>query len=226
MPEIPERILTRRHGRHLLERQQMSDIQPAAPKDVSDFASLWQDPGLGDGITTNGFHAVPVGKPKDFFRTHPDQAYRRRTEIYVHKPEGAIDEQTYIVAPAMQGRIAEAQPCTLVTVMYRDGSVRIWPVKLPRDGEKDNDAWASARAAAKAGLERWTKIVWQRRSYVTRDALAGYAPDPDWSKLPTFDQLAALAFGEHGVVRDTSHPIYRELFGMPTEKAPDDDDDL
>lgn len=88
----------------------MSDQQTTVPKDVSDFASLWQDPGLGDGITTGSFHFVPVGKPKDFFRTHPDQAYRRRTEIYVHKPEGAIDEQTYIVAPTMQGRITEAQP--------------------------------------------------------------------------------------------------------------------
>ena len=88
--------------------------KPKTPQDAIDFASLWQDPGLGDGITTGSYHTVPVGKPKDFFRTHPDQAYRRRTEIYTHKPEGAIDEQTYIVAPAMQGRIKEAQPCTLV----------------------------------------------------------------------------------------------------------------
>jgi hypothetical protein len=196
------------------------------PKDALDFSSLWKGPELGDGITTGGYHSIPVGKPKDFFRTHPDQAYRRRTEIYVHKPEGAIDEQTYIVAPAMQGRIAEAQPCTLVTVVYRDGSVRIWPVKLPRDGDKDNEAWASARAAVKLGLTQWTKIVWQRRAYVTRAATPGYAPDPDFSKLPTFDELATLAFGEHGVIRDVSHPIYRELFGMPTEKAVDDDDSI
>ena len=68
-------------------------------------------------------------------------------------------------------------------------------MKLPRDGEKDNDAWESARAAAKVGLERWVKLVWKRQSYVTRDALVGYAPDPDFSKLPSFDELCTLAFG-------------------------------
>ena len=44
---------------------------------------------------------------------------------------------------------------------------------------------------------------------------SGYAPDPDYSKLPPFDELVRLAFGEHGVIRDRNHPIYRELFGAP-----------
>jgi hypothetical protein len=196
------------------------------PKDAADFASLWQDPSLGDGITTGHFHTIPVGKPKNFFRTHPDQAYRRRTEIYVHKPEGVIDEQTFIIAPSMQGRIEEATPCTLVAVMYRDGTPRLWPIKHPRDGEKDNESWISARSSARTGIDRWIKVIWKGNRYVTRDALPGYAPDPDWSKLPTFDELAALAFGEHGVIRDTDHPMYRELFGSPLEEATDDGDDL
>ena len=28
-----------------------------------------------------------------------------------------------------------------------------------------------------------------------------------------------LAFGEHGIIRDTTHPIYRELFGAPPMPA-------
>ena len=67
-------------------------------------------------------------------------------------------------------------------------------------------------------------MICKGNRYMTRDAQPGYAPDPDLSKLPTFDELAALAFGEHGVTFDTSHPIYRELFGAPTEEASDDDD--
>jgi hypothetical protein len=198
----------------------------SVPEDATDIEALWLDPSLGDGIVDVTYHSVPIGKPKDFFRTHPDKEYRRRTEIYTHKPEGVIDEQHYIVAPAMHGQIPEARPCTLVTIIYRDGSPRLWPIKFPKDSERDNEAWITARAAAKVAMERWTKLVWVRRAYQTRDALDGYAPEPDFSKLPAFNELVKLAFGEHGIIRDTSHPIYRELFGIPKEASGTDAGDL
>ena len=103
----------------------------------------------------------------------------------------------------------------------------LWPIKFPKEGERDNEAWISARAAAKAGMERWVKIVWVKRTYLTRDAEAGYAPDPDFSKLPSFNELVRLAFGDHGVVRDKSHAVYRELYGIKPEAAKrDTGDDL
>jgi hypothetical protein len=192
---------------------------PPMPADAADIEALWLDPALGDGIVDVTHHTVPIGRPRDFFRVHPDRAYRRRTEIYVHKPEGVIDEVNYVVGPAMRGQIPEARPCTLVAVVYRDGSPRLWPVKHPRDGERDNDAWTSARAAARVAMERWVKLVWVNRAFQTRDALPGFAPDPDFSKLPPFNELVRLAFGEHGIINDVSHPIYRELFGMPAKSA-------
>ena len=76
---------------------------------------------------------MPVGKPKDFFRTVPDPAYRRRTEIYTHKPEGVIDETHYIIAPSMHGRSERREPCTLVTVVYRDGSPRLVADQVPAE---------------------------------------------------------------------------------------------
>ena len=150
------------------------------------------------------FHTVPVGKPKTFSAHIRIPTYRRRTEIYTHKPEGAIEEQHYIVAPAMQGLIEEARPCTLVSVVYRDGSPRLWPIKFPRDGEKDNDAWTTARVGRQAGIGQWMRMVWVGRAYQTREALPGYAPDPDLKKLPPFNELVKLGFGEHGIIRDKS----------------------
>jgi hypothetical protein len=108
---------------------------------------------------------------------------------------------------------------------YRDGSPRLWPIKFPKDGERDNDAWVTARAAARAGITQWVKLVWLRRAYTTRNALPGYAPDPDWSKLPPFNDLVKLSFGELGIIRDTSHPIYRELFGVPGQATGGDGGD-
>jgi hypothetical protein len=200
----------------------------AAPiiPDAGDIEALWLDQKLGDGITDSSYHTVPVGKPKDFFRTVKDPAYRRRTEIYTHKPEGVIDEVHYIIAPAMRGQITEAQPCTLVTVVHRDGSVRLWPIKFPRDGERDNEAWITARAAARAGMDQWVKLVWVKRAYMTRDAQPGYAPDPDISKLPPFNELVRLALGDHGIIRDKTHAIYRELYGIKPEAAKDDAGDI
>src|SRR5262249_10193809 len=146
--------------------------------------------------------------------------------LYVLKAEGAIDEQHFIVAPSMVGKIEEARPCTLVTCIYRDGTPRLWPIKFPKEGEKDNAAWITARAAAKTAIEKWSRLVWVRSAYITRDALEGFAPHPDWSKLPSFDELARLAFGKDGVIRNTSHDVYRDLFGHPKKAAADADDAL
>jgi hypothetical protein len=192
------------------------------PNDASDIARLF-DSELGDAITETTLLSIAVNKPRDFFRTHPDKSYRPRTEMYTHKPEGVIDAQHYIIAPEMKGRIEEARPCTLVTVVDRDGNPRLWPIYLPRETERDNDAWKSARIAARNGIDKWVKLVWVKRAYKIREAMAGYAPDPDWNKLPPFEELVRIAFGEHGIVRSTDHPIYRELFGAKPEADGADD---
>jgi len=86
--------------------------------------------------------------------------------------------------------------------------------------------WVSARRIARDAMTKWVRLVWARRVYQMREAQAGYAPDPDWSKVPKFDDLVTLAFGPHGIIRDKNHPIYRDLIGAAAKKADDDDTDL
>src|SRR5262245_66661807 len=95
----------------------------------------------------------------------------------------------------MRGLVDGARPATLAVCVYRDGSPRLWPIPEPRDGEKDFVAWQSARAAAKAAIDAWVKIVWKSGAYVTREALPGYAPEPDFAKLPPFAELLRMPFG-------------------------------
>ena len=189
---------------------------------AEDIKQLWKDPELGDGITTGAFHKIPIGKPKNFFRVHPDAAYRRRTKAYLHKVDGSLDETLYLVMPDMEDHIEEARPYTLVTVVYRDGSPRIWPIRLPDDSGKDMDAWSSARSIARVAMDQWSRLLWAGRAYKSRQAPEGYAPDPDWSKLPGFDELILLAFGEANIISDKSHSIYKDLMGLKLSQDADD----
>jgi hypothetical protein len=106
------------------------------PSDALDLSDLWLDNSLGDPLTSTYQHSIPVGKPKDFFRVHPDRNMRRHVEIYVHKPEEAVEEQHFIVNKSMQGRLLEARPAVLVVCIYRDGSLRVWPLDWQRKGRR------------------------------------------------------------------------------------------
>jgi hypothetical protein len=193
------------------------------PADATDIAELYIGGEQGDPLTTVALHKVPVGKPRDFFRTVPDPSYRQRVEIYIHKSENVVDEQYYIIGPGLRGQIEEAYPCLLVTVIDRLGMPRLWPIKSPKDGGKDNVAWQTARAIARDGMDFWVRAVWSGSGvgYAERRAEPGYAPEPDFSRLLPFDELVKAAFGAHSVIRDKSHPIYRGLFGI-AQSADDD----
>jgi hypothetical protein len=129
------------------EDKKVVDFKKPPTTDTADMSDLWLDPGFGDALTETHLSSIPVGKPKDFFRVCEDKAFRRQSEIYTHKVEGMVDEQNFVIAKPMRGKIEEARKCTLVVCIYRDGSLRIWPLKSPRDGEKDDEAWKSARSA-------------------------------------------------------------------------------
>jgi hypothetical protein len=204
------------------------DISPTLAKgtEAHDIAACWQ-PMVSDPLATSVQLNVAVGRPHDFFRVVADIAYRRRVEFYKHKPEGAMDETFYLVGPNLIGSIPEARPATLVTCVDRLGNARLWPLTLPRDGEKDNQSWINAREAARLAMGKWVKLTWNGRAHVVREATPGYAPEPNLAALAPFDDLARIAFGAHGVIADETHPVYRELFGYPAhceqKQEPGDD---
>ena len=193
------------------------------PTDAADLSDLFVDTEQGDPLTETIIHGIAVDKPKDFFRTHPNPAYRRRCYVYTLKIEGQVEEHNYIVAEPMRDLVPEAKLCLVTTCIYRNGTLRLWLLKLPREGEKDQMAWSTARAAARDGLTKWTKIVWVGSKYDTRSALEGYAPDPDLSKVPPFERLVELAFGAHGIIRSEDHLVYREQILGAAAKPSDDD---
>ena len=199
-------------------------LKGVTPPDALDLSDLWLDTGLGDGITETVRYNIPLGKPRDFFRMCPDPAYIRQVEIYKHKTEDTIEETYYVFAGRMKGSLEEAAPYTLVVCVYRDGTPRIWPLRVPKEGERDNDAWTSARAAARESRDKWVKLLWVGRMFTTREAKTGYAPDPAWEKLPPFEELMIKAFCEKNIIRDSSHSMYRNLIcDKPSQEGNDGD---
>jgi hypothetical protein len=197
------------------------------PPDLDDIDELFIRTGADDLLTSTVLSQIPVGKPKDFFRTVPDPAYRQKTEIFVLKVENQIDEQTFIIGPKLRGQMEGAQPCWLVTVVDRMGNPRLWAVKLPKEEDgKDCAAWSTSRAAVKTGLTKWVRIAWVNNStgFKEYQAQKGYAGEPDFSKLPPFKDLVRAGFGKNGVIRDETHEVYRNRMGLPALGEADDDE--
>jgi hypothetical protein len=196
--------------------------------DADDIEGLWEDDGLSDPLASDHVHNVPIDPPKDFFRTHPDRKYRRRTWVYVHKSENSVRKQYFIAEKPMRDKIPEARPCTLVTVVDRAGLPRIWPLMFPRPGEGDNDAWVSCRDIAREGITKWVRLTWMGKVFTSRVADDGYAPEPDWKRLSPFNELIRTAFGPDGIIRNEKNGAYKSMFGKvdrPDELDADELDD-
>ena len=74
--------------------------------------------------------AVPVRKPKrqEFVRVHPDERYRLETAVV----ELAEERETYLVAPALHGVLAdEVKLVRLRLAVPCGGGSFFWPVPLP-----------------------------------------------------------------------------------------------
>jgi hypothetical protein len=199
----------------MVAEEKVVQFQPVVetPADAADIGRLFE-PDLDDPITETQILNIPIGKPKTFFRTHPDKLYRRRTMVYVHQPEGVVEKQHFIVDPVMQNLMAEeARFCNLILTVDRAGSPRFWPIPVPRDGEHDMACWSTAREVARQGIDQWVRPVWMKRAYVAKPAQPGYAPDPDWSKLPSYEDMIRRAVGEAGIIRDEDHAVYKDLCG-------------
>ena len=73
---------------------------------------------------------IPVRKPspQDFVRVHPDPAYRENFPIIELKDE----REEYIVTAALVPELAnEFVTKTLFTAINRQGTLFLWPVRLP-----------------------------------------------------------------------------------------------
>jgi hypothetical protein len=156
---------------------------------------------------------VPTRKPSKewFVRCHDDPAFRLETCVVELKE----DSETYLVAPDLWDHLAGEgtfSPRLLVTAINKQGTVFIWPIRLPGpDGR--HDEWSkSAMEAANVATRGWVRV----QSNMNLGAYEVYAAtgdlgDPEWPKLP-FNELLRIAFRDRYI--DTlDHPVLKRLRG-------------
>ena len=155
---------------------------------------------------------VPVKKPnrQSFVRVHPDPAYTLTTAILELKEEG----ENYLVAPSLVPELpTEVSPRTLFTSITRQGSLFIWPVRLPgTDGRQDE--WSrSSLEAAKMATTRWVRVASNKSAgyYDIYEATAKI-PEPEWPDMP-MKKILAIAFKDR-YIDNLDHPVLQKLRGQ------------
>jgi hypothetical protein len=151
---------------------------------------LTQDFGSSVGIKKL-LTTMPVRKPAKewWIRTHPDQTYRIQTAVVELKE----DREIYLVDPSLWSDIAVEttfSPRLLVMSINRQGTLFLWPIRLPgSDGKLDN--WnRSALEAAEAASKAWVRVA-------ANMSLGAYDILQDWGTIQ--DRLIQTIDRDYGV---------------------------
>ncbi len=153
---------------------------------------------------------VDVRKPKaqEWFRVHPDPAWRLQTTILQLKEE----RESYLIEPNLRIELwDEILPIVLYTAVTREGEVFLWPVRLPRDGRMDKFIETDL-TAAKIAEVKWVRRYWvpELKSHKVL-AAKNLSENPVWPEAG-FTELLKTAFRDR-FIQDINDPVIKKLRG-------------
>jgi hypothetical protein len=178
-------------------------FDPARLRLSQDFASAI---GVKKVLTT-----VPCRKPNrhEYLRVRPGEEWRLETGIF----EDKINRETYLVDPSLwEDLLGELHPVCLFYAVTRQGTVFLWPVKLPGADGRSNTWNDSALSAARLAESKWVKVSANMAAgmYDVFEA-KGELAEPEWPDL-SFPQVLQLAFKSR-YIEKVEHPILKALRG-------------
>ena len=156
---------------------------------------------------------VPVRKPnrQDFVRVHPDASYRLTPAAIIEVKD---DREVYLVTPNLApGLVGEFSTVTLFTTINRQGTLHLWPVKLPAPDGRHNEWHRSAAEAAERAMKKWVRVTASMSlgAYEIFEA-SGDLPEPVWPDF-SFQEILRIAFRER-IVDRADHPLVQRLRGI------------
>jgi hypothetical protein len=156
---------------------------------------------------------VPVRKPhrQEFVRVHPDEDHRLTPAAIIEVKE---HRETYLLTrPMAQALPGEFSPVTLFTAITRQGTLFLWPVKLPAPDGRQNEWHRSAAEAAERAITKWVRVTSSMSlgAYEVFEA-SGDLPEPVWPEC-SFQEILKIAFRDR-IVDRVDHPLVQRLRGV------------
>jgi hypothetical protein len=182
--------------------------------DPFDPASLRLDQSYADTVGVKKLlTTVPVRKPnrQDFVRVHPDPEYRLTPAATIEVKD---DGEVYLVTPNIApGLVGEFSTVTLFTTINRQGTLHLWPVKLPAPDGRHNEWHRSAAEAAERAMTKWVRVTSSMSlgAYEIFEA-SGELPEPVWPEF-SFQEILKIAFRDR-IVDRPDHPLLQKLKGI------------
>ena len=179
-----------------------------------DPAALRLDQSFADTVGVKKvLTTVPVRKPnrQDFVRVHPDPKYRLTPAAIIEVKE---DREVYLLTPDMaQALPGEFATVTLFTTITRQGTLHLWPVKLPGPEGRQNEWHRSAAEGAERAMKKWVRVTASMSfgAYEIFEA-SGDLPDPVWPDF-SFQEILKIAFRDR-IVDRADHPLVQRLRGV------------
>jgi hypothetical protein len=200
------------------ETIRISEPASVSEMDASDFdpANLRLSQDLGTAMAVKKcLTTVPVRKPNKaaFVRVHPSDDYSLVAAII--ELDGETKGELYLVSRQLLPALADETTLTarqLFTAIDRQGTLFLWPVRLPKpDGRIDNWSRTSLEAALLARTN-WIRIKANMNlgAYETNLATAPI-PDPEWPE-ESFSDLLRIAFRER-FIKTMNDPVLKRLRG-------------
>jgi hypothetical protein len=186
----------------------------SAPLNPFDPAALRLDQSYADTVGVKKLlTTVPVRKPnrQDFVRVHPDPVFRLTPAAIIEVKE---DREVYLVTPSMaQALPGEFSMVTLVTAINRQGTLHIWPIKLPSPEGRLNEWHRSAAEAAERAMKKWVRVTASMSlgAYEIFEA-SGDLPEPVWPDY-SLGEILKIAFRDR-IVDRVDHPLVQRLQGV------------
>jgi hypothetical protein len=179
-----------------------------------DPAALRLDQSFADTVGVKKLlSTVPVRKPnrQEFVRVHSDPAYRLTPAAIIEIKE---DRENYLVRPDIVPAVpGEYVVETLFTTISRQGTLFLWPVKLPNPDGRHNEWHRSAAEGAERAMKKWVRVTASMSlgAYEIFEA-SGELPEPVWPDF-SFQEILKVAFRDRFVDR-ADHPLIQRLLGI------------